>query len=109
MKEYDYCKLYLESSISFDGIKGEIAMIFNSAVEGRTIESQSMLIDCFVNKANVGDGEGFLNWPYYLEVEALEGVEGKEFVRNIQGLINALKARSMRVEASCDFEDELDV
>lgn len=107
MGEYDYCKLYVESDHSFDELKSAIANFMNSSVQGRTIEGRSLIIDCFVNKANDSAFGEFLSWPYYLEIDASDDVSGAGFVRAVQDLIDALKSASVQIVASCDFEDEL--
>ena len=107
MNEYDYCKLYVDSDLSFDELKSFIANFVNSPVQGRTIEGRSLIIDCFANKANDSAFGEFLSWPYYLEIDLSDGVADTEFVREVQNLIDALKFASMLVVPSCDFEDEL--
>ncbi len=107
MSNYDYCKLYIETDRSFDELKLTISRILNSPLEGRTVRTCSMLVDCFKNNARRDQGEGFLYWPYYLEVEAVANSMGAEFVRNIQSLIDSLKLEAMRIVPSCDFEDRL--
>lgn len=106
MSDRDYCKLYVKSDRSFEGLKSTVSAALEAPVEGRTIEGHSMSVDCFVNKAQ-GDGDGFLYWPYYLEIEISDGSDELEFVQEIQNLIDALKGESMQIVASCDFEDEL--
>lgn len=106
MSDYDYCKLYVESEQSFEGLKSTVSAALAAPLEGRTVEGRFMSVDCFANKAH-GDGDGFLYWPYYLEIEISDGSEEREFVKEIQNLIDYLRGEAMKIVASCDFEDEL--
>ena len=106
MSDRDYCKLYVKSDRSFEGLKSTVSAALEAPVEGRTVEGHSMSVDCFANKAH-GDGDGFLYWPYYLEIEIYDGSDELEFVKEIQNLIDALKGEAIQIVASCDFEDEL--
>lgn len=106
MADHDYCKIYVDSDRSFNNLKSTISEFLGSPVEGRTIEGRFMAVDCFENNAS-GEGNGFLYWPYYLEIEISESANAKDFVIEIQSLINGLKLEEMKLTPSCDFEDEL--
>lgn len=106
MSDHDYCKLYVASEQSFEGLKLTVSAALQAPLEGRTVEGQFMSVDCFANKA-LGDGDGFLYWPYYLEIEISDGSDEIDFVGEIQNLIDYLKEGGMQIVASCDFEDEL--
>lgn len=108
MSEQDYCKLYLNTPCSQGELRATISKILGHPLDGRTVETPHMSVDSFNNAdykpMNLGN---FLDWPYYLEVEATAGSEGHSFVRAVQALIDALKGHFIAVVASCDFEDEL--
>jgi hypothetical protein len=50
---------------------------------------------------------GFLFFPYYLEVNALLHIDYDVYVQQLKNLIKFLRSKGMRVMPSCDFEDEL--
>jgi hypothetical protein len=105
---YDYCKLFIKSDISFSDLKNTVAQALALPIEGRTVETPSMIVDCFVNSDRDSAGnEGFLHWPFYLEIEAAVPPGGSRFISAVQAFINDLRSRSMRVAPSCDFEDQL--
>ena len=81
-----------------------------SILHRRTVRTDVLEVDIFYEKHGLPSdtGDDFVALPYYLEVEAAnESVTFDAFVAALASLLNRLRARGLRVVASCDFEDQL--
>ena len=106
MPDHDYCKLYIRFDGSRDVLLSAVSSALAAPVEGRTVAGGSLVVDCLVNKGR-RDGDDFVDWPHYLEIDRADGAGPTDFVRDVQRLIDALRAGAMQVVASCDFENQL--
>lgn len=106
MTDHDYCKLYIRSDGTRDALLSAISAALGAPSRGWTVAAGSLLVDCLVNKGP-RDGDDFVRWPHYLEIDRADGADAAAFVADVQRLIDALRAGAMQVVASCDFEDQL--
>lgn len=103
-----YCKIYLNTSATLDVVKGTVSGELGGAVEGRTISAHGLVVDVFSNRAAaVVMGPEFLGWPYYLDVEAMDGCSLEHFIDVTARLIRGLSTHGIQSVPCCEFEDQL--
>src|SRR5690606_12348537 len=97
--------------LSKDALINLIAHVTGGLVHLRTVSSTRLEIDVVrndefdaVRKQNVN---GFLFYPYYLDVEARSGVEREQYIDAVRELLQSLWRASADAVPACDFEDEL--
>lgn len=89
----DYCKLYIRSSLCLSQVYRILTKILNSKITGRTIKTSILIVDVFENKNFCFEAENFVFWPFYLEIEAIDGVNEEDFIASIQTLIDNIKTK----------------
>ncbi len=113
MEEDLYCKIYIDSSCSKSELLDHISNMVQGKVSLRTIESKTMEIDVMDNddydKDKASQGDGFVYYPYYLEIDAVEGVNSTTYIEAISNMLKGLQNFCAKAIASCDFEDKLSV
>ena len=106
-----YCKIYVNSSWSKTELLNQLSNIVQGEVSLRSIESKIMEIDVIVNddydKDKVAQKDGFVYYPYYLEIDSVEGVNSSDYIEAIKGMLKDLQRLCANAIASCDFEDKL--
>ncbi|EDN67695.1 conserved hypothetical protein [Beggiatoa sp. PS] len=107
-----YCKVYVNTKMSQEMLLDFIANNFNGYIELRTVYSPFFEADVFKNedadplKAIFPD-DGFLYYPYYLEIEPVDNIEQASYIAFIARLLSALWKMGAKAVAACDFEEEL--
>ena len=111
--QYDlFTKIFLDTDNEKTSVVEEVSKIVNGTVKGSAIVTEQAEIFLFNNgdfsekKRNQGSDE-FLYYRYYLDVEPIEDVDGKDYIGEISTLLTELWDSGFKVIASCDFEDEL--
>lgn len=108
-----YCKVYLSSELEIE----ELYQCINCKVLGklepiRTIKTNWGEIDLRKNsdfnpEQLKSDPEDFVFWQYYLDIVPEKEVEESNYISQIAKLLDELSSESIKVVASCDFEDDL--
>lgn len=102
-----YCTVYLDGPKTKSAMREALVAALGGEFEGRRLQFGALAVDLFENSSR-GEGEGFLYWPFYLEIEAdPEPLEDASFVAAIRNLLGRLKARAVQTTTACDFEDQL--
>lgn len=111
MEQDLYCKIYIDSSASKIELLDKISKLVQGKISLRSIESETMNIDVMENdeydKDKASQRDGFVYYPYYLEIDAVEGVEASDYIEAIKNLLMQLRSFNAHATASCDFEDQL--
>lgn len=110
MYEDLYCKVYLDAPGNTDELKKIVAEASRGSLTGRSVTTDVLQIDIFENIANTAHGgmNGFVTWPYYLEIEPIDSaVDGRAYIASLAELVRELKLMCCGVMPSCDFEDQL--
>jgi hypothetical protein len=114
MAEDMYCKVYVDGAADLADLKDHMAAAAGKAAELRTIRTPVLEIDLFDQRKQAlahspsGSPDDFVRWSNYLEIEAAhEAVAFDDFVVAVASLLRGMRARGLRVVASCDFEDRL--
>ncbi len=111
MEEDLYCKIYVDSSCSKIELVDQISNMVQGEVSLRSIESKTMEIDVLANddfnKDKASQKDGFVYYPYYLEIDAVEGADSSAYIEAISNMLKELQSSCTNAIASCDFEDEL--
>jgi len=106
-----YCKIYVDSSRSKAELLDHISNMVQGEVSLRTIESKTMEIDVMENdeydKDKASQEDGFVYYPYYLEIDAVEGTNSSAYIETISNMLRELRSSCTNAIASCDFEDKL--
>jgi hypothetical protein len=107
-----YCQIFIDTDQSRDAILHSLAEWSGGDVRFRTVIADLFEADVSKNKEfdeyrRHDKDDGFLFYPYYLDVEPKPNVAVAVYVDVIRRLVAFLKGRGMRVVAACDFEDLL--
>lgn len=106
-----YCKLFLDAEMSRD----ELGKLVTEFVEGEKDRCliHSAVLEIFVNDNDFFDNakiensdDGFLYFPYFLDIEPQMDMEGV-YIETIATLITRLWNHNIKAVAACDFEDLL--
>lgn len=113
MEQDLYCKVYIDSSLESSDLLTSIADVIKGNISLRTISNDLLEVSVFSNKdhdkVRSGELDGFVFYPYYLEIEPVDEdtVSGKVYKMSIDNLLKALWDMGADAVAACDFEDEL--
>ena len=55
----------------------------------------------------VSESDGFLFYPYFMDIEGVPNVTKLVFTKAIGEVLEALWAKNIKAVAACDFEEEL--
>lgn len=106
-----YCKLFLDTDMCRDEL-GKLLTEFIQGEKDRWI-IHSAVLEIFVNDNDFFDNarkednqEGFLYFPYFLDIEPRTEMEGV-YIETIATLITRLWSHKIKAVAACDFEDLL--
>lgn len=113
-----YCKIYLRGLDDPGRLRERVAGITGGILNMRTVQTPGpggLLIDVFTRPASrlptAADGEDFLDWPAYLEIEPVVNGQAERqpvFIAEVARLVHGLQQRGLRSVVACDFEAELD-
>lgn len=107
-----YCKLFIDSKLSYSEIFNYLVFYLNGTSNHITIINSSWCEICLKFNDYYSDKEynnapkDFVFWPYYLEIYN-NFSESRVYIQNIRKLIEALHEICNGVVASCDFEELL--
>ena len=112
MKNF-YCKIFVNSKITIEQISNKISGLLDyKLVRNLSIESDFFSIDIFKNKEFDEEKakefpDGFLYFPYFLDVDIIDESREKEFKEIIKKIMFHLWSEECQLVVSCDFEHEL--
>jgi hypothetical protein len=104
-----YCKIYIDTHQSRDSVLSSLVEWSGGDLRLRTVVTDFLEADVSVNK-DFDDGRthnrdnGFLFYPYYLDVEPKPDVPADLYIEALRGLLGLLRAKGMWAVAACDFE-----
>lgn len=112
MYENLYCKVFLDTNLSYE----EIFSIVEKNIGGNREALTYIIADwCEISiqrnkEYNVEqyllDTNDFVYWRYYLDIEPMKSDED-EYIKKLSDLLKYLKSYCKGVIAACDFEEEL--
>lgn len=106
-----YCKIYVNSEQDRSALLRQVAALCLGAVTGRTVSSTELVIDISRNEdsdpVRADASDGFVYFPYYMDVLPANGVGRTIYIAAIRKLILGLRQMAGDTVAACDFEDEL--
>lgn len=107
-----FCKVFVDCELD----KARLSEFIISKLEGRVdaweIFTNSSVMSICINKdsnkkMSNDPVDGFLFYPYYLEIEPVNGVDQRDYISNITRLLQSLWEAGFCAVSACDFEDEL--
>jgi hypothetical protein len=107
-----YCKIFLDCDLEREQLTQMIAISIDGRIESKTILSNYCEID-IENNEDFHDiqrhdySDGFLYYPYYLDIEPSEEVLFSSYADVITKLLEYLWNKVYQAVAACDFEEEL--
>ncbi|EAD7212370.1 1,4-dihydroxy-6-naphthoate synthase [Listeria monocytogenes] len=108
-----YCKIFINSSMSIGELSQEIGNFFE-IVPGKflSIESDYFTVDILKNKEFDEEKakdfpDGFLYFPYFLDVDSTENTKRKEYIKLVGDLTLYLWDKKCQLVVSSDFEEIL--
>lgn len=107
-----YCKIYVNTALPRTLLANFIAKTCHGTVTLRTISATLFQIDVITNKeANsvlaTSPEDGFLYYPYYLEIDPQDETEPSSYIAAIARLLRSFWELGANAVAACDFEEEL--
>jgi len=106
-----YCKIFVNTDITRNDLIRKVAGFVAGQSEMSIITSPMLEIYVDVNdeydKNKSDEEDGFLYFPFYLDVEPAADINDDAYVGAVGRLLDRLRAEGFRAVAACDFEDEL--
>lgn len=113
-----FCEIFVETDRSKDGLEQLIAELLDAAVErhgfATTIVGPGYVLDVHRNERVFAPADpqarqvrDFVEWPYYLEIDATAEQTRQAQIAVIARLLIGLWEAGLGAVAACDFEDEL--
>jgi hypothetical protein len=107
-----YCKLYVAWSKIEEDLLEFISVHTNGTVDWCSVESSNASYSVLKNdehdrKLSQRKQDGFLYYPFFVEIEPVESTERKTYLDELIGLLQAFRDVNIAVVAACGFEDEL--
>lgn len=114
----NFCEIFVNTDLSTDGLGRLIAELLDAAVEwhgfATTIIGSGYVLDIHRNERRFAianqqtqQTRDFVEWPYYLEIDAQAKQTRQAQIAVIARLLIGLWDRGLGAVAVCDFEDEL--
>lgn len=108
-----YCKLFINSSMSIGELAKDISEFFDLSLDKfLSIESEYFTVDILKNKEfdeekSKDIPNGFLYFPYFLDIDSTEKTEKEKYIKMIGDLMLHLWDNKCQLVASSDFEELL--
>lgn len=107
-----YCRVYVDGNIQADELASALAGALAGQVDGRDVKVGRTLLEV---RTSAGFDpvrrheplNGFLCFPYCVDVTALSGQERAEHIAITRRALEALWAHNLTAVASCDYEQAL--
>lgn len=107
-----YCKIFVDAP-DRNELADTVAEAFGIERHGWEVDTDWSEIDIVRNddfdpeKSQAAHRSSFLYFPFYIELEPLEGTSEDSYIENAGHLLRTLWNRRWRAVAACDFEDVL--
>jgi hypothetical protein len=106
-----YCKIYVDTDQDRTWLLQQVAEQCLGVVAGRTVSAPELVVDISRNEdydpVRAQSSEGFVHFPYYLDVEPVDGIERTSYIDAVRNLLLGFSQSHIRAVAACDFENEL--
>lgn len=108
-----YCKIFINSSMSIEELTQEIGNFFDIVPDKfLSIENDYLTVDILKNKEFDREKaqdfpDGFLYFPYFLDIDSTENTERKEYIEVVGDLTLYLWDKKCQLVVSSDFEEDL--
>ncbi len=107
-----YCKIFVEAECGAAQLAVFLSQMIHGSIEMRTVSSSLLEMDVVANdgldEAKRAEGaDGFLCYPYYLDVEPATGTPREVYVQSVGSLLERLWNSGFKAVAACEFESEL--
>jgi hypothetical protein len=107
-----YCKVFLDCDFNQDQLIQMIATLIGGRTGFKTISNDFCEIDVEKNEdfQDIQRHEypdGFLYYPYYLDIEPVGEVTFSSYIEVITNLLEYFWGKGYQVVTACDFEEDL--
>ena len=111
MNEALFASIYVDSSATAEETAQVVAALVGGTVSGRNVHcawARIAIDDDYGDfETRQRDPDDFLGWRTLLEVMPHDTASADIVVNEVRDLVRALVARGWRVQAQCDYEDQL--
>lgn len=106
-----FCKIFVLAPCDRETLAGYVASVLNGRRQSHSIHCCFGVVDVIRNddadNSKMSGENGFLFFPYLIELEPEEAFDRRQFVGTVGSLLEALWERYYSAVAACDFEIEL--
>lgn len=113
-----FCEIFVKTDLAIDALQQLIAGLLDAAVErhgfATTIVGLGYVLDVHRNERVLAPADpqpqqthDFVEWPYYLEIDATAEQTRQAQIAMIARLLIGLWEAGLGAVAACDFEEEL--
>jgi hypothetical protein len=106
-----FCKIYILASLSKQALFEMLIELTEGHPVGGAIEMPWGIIDLLKNDevdlTKISGSDGFLFFPYFLDIEVAPDVDREIYIKEIGSILVALWDKKVGAVAACDFETEL--
>ncbi len=107
-----YCKILISTDVSEDVLLKKVASITSGRIDQWTVITEWSEIDVVsnddFNETKSGEvPDGFLFYPYYIDMEPGKDVFREKYISEVGSLLKGLWEQGWKAVAACDFEHEL--
>jgi hypothetical protein len=106
------CKIYVDTPVTADQLTRQIADVLSAKHDVNTVYTADQTLDIVENDdfdatKRTDFPDGFLYFPYYVEIYARRDVPHQKQVDLVSALLTYFWAHGMAAVAACDYETEL--
>jgi hypothetical protein len=107
-----YCQVFVKTKKSEIELINIINDFLKGEIQSRNIDSRHVSLSVIKNKSTdfncTNDPlDGFLYYPFYLEIEPSESIALDEYIHTVKELITFLRGKGFTIIPSCSFENKL--
>ena len=110
--ENNFCKIFIYSENSNFAIASNLALFYKLKAEGKYLKADFAELGVIKNDDfDILKGkdfpDGFLSFPYYLEINFIEDIILVDVIFQINKILSFLWSQNIPAVAACDYEDSL--
>lgn len=107
-----YCKIFVDCQYSREQLVELIANSIPGKIDHPSVVAAEYEVDVRINEDFDSNKrkefpDGFLYYPFYLDIEPFKEVEQKIYQESLSRLLEALWNQNCKAVTACDFEEEL--
>jgi hypothetical protein len=111
-----YCQIYIDTDFNPSYLLEILGQVFKGSISLRSISCKLFEITLFSNQsANkekaCSDDDGFLYYPYYLEIEPFDleelGFTRNAYIAEIKSILSFFSNKKIPSAIACEFENEI--